>query len=335
MHRCKGFGTAPAAVALAAMQAACGLMGRVRDREVNQIWLRVSLFSSLVMPVMQYGCEVWSTAYLLNASKPLDNPLQSVQTQFLRQIGGQWLRRSTNTKLLMAEFGCRPVSWQWCKLVCRYWNRLVSQRHNPLLQSAFRAELDQAAQGVAGWGRDVLRMIQQVAPETATAATEAISSQQWDQLPQLQVDEFMLSWRRVWWTWPAAGCDPAVEPGPLAAYVAWMSADVEKPAPYVDLCKPIYTDLLMGLVRFRLGAHHFRVSTGRWDGTARADRLRCKCAHHAVEDEQHVLFECPYYDSIRLRYATLYEAGDGSVQQLTHAHQRRVACLIHAIDKNF
>jgi hypothetical protein len=102
VHRCKGFGTAPAAVASAAMQAACGLMGRVRDREVNQIWLRVSLFSSLVMPVMQYGCEVWSTAYLLNASKPLDNPLQSVQTQFLRHIGGQWLRRSTNTKLLMA-----------------------------------------------------------------------------------------------------------------------------------------------------------------------------------------------------------------------------------------
>ena len=146
----------------------------------------------------------------------------------------------------------------------------------------------------------------------------------------------MLSWRRVWWTWPAAGCDPAVEPGPLAAYVAWMSADVEKPAPYVDLCEPIDTDLLMGLVRFRLGAHHFRVSTGRWDGTARADRLCCKCAHHAVEDEQHVLFECPYYDSIRLRYATLYEAADGSVQQLmTHANQRRVACLIHAIDEHF
>ena len=45
VDRCKGFGTAPAAVASAALQAACGLMGRVRDREVNQIWLRVSLSS--------------------------------------------------------------------------------------------------------------------------------------------------------------------------------------------------------------------------------------------------------------------------------------------------
>ncbi len=169
----------------------------------------------------------------------------------------------------MAEFGCRPVSWQWCKLVCRYWNRLVSQRQNPLLQSAFRAELYQAVQGVAGWGRDVLLMVQQVAPETADAAIEAISSQQWDQLPQLQVDEFMQLWRDVWWTWPAAGCDPALETGQLAAYVAWMSADIEKPAPYVDSCEPIDTDLLMGLVRFRLGAHHLRVSTGRWDGTDR------------------------------------------------------------------
>jgi hypothetical protein len=152
----------------------------------------VSLFSSLVMPVMQYGCKVWSTTYLLHASKPLDNPLQSVQTQFLRQVGGQWLRRSTNTKLLMAEYGCRPVSWQWCKLVCRYWNRLASQQQNPLLQSALRAELEQAVQGLAGWGRDVLRMVQQV-PELAAAA-EAVSSQQWDQIPQLHVDEFLNSW---------------------------------------------------------------------------------------------------------------------------------------------
>jgi hypothetical protein len=81
-----------------------------------------------------------------------------------------------------------------------------------------------------------------------------------------------------------------------------MSADVEKPAPYVDLCEPIDTDLLMGLVRFRLGARHFRVSTGRtWDGTARADRLCCKCARHVVEE--HVMFDCPYYDGIRVRYA--------------------------------
>jgi hypothetical protein len=70
---------------------------------------------------------------------------------FLRQVGGQWLRRSTNAKLLMAEFGCRPVSWQWCKWVCQYWNRLASQQQNSLLQHAFRAQLEQAARGVAGW----------------------------------------------------------------------------------------------------------------------------------------------------------------------------------------
>ena len=58
-------------------------------------------------------------------------------------------------------------------------------------------------------------------------------------------------------------------------------------------------------------------------------------ALHAVEDERHVLFVL-YYDSIRLCYATLYEAAEGSVQQLmTHANQRRVAFLIHAIDEQF
>jgi hypothetical protein len=40
----------------------------------------------------------------------------------------------------------------------------------------------------------------------------------------------------------------------------------------------------------------------------------------------------PYYECIRVFYAPLYAAAEGSVQQLmTHANQRRVACLIHDI----
>jgi hypothetical protein len=27
--------------------------------------------------------------------------------------------------LLLAEFGCRPVLWPWCKLLCHFWDRLV------------------------------------------------------------------------------------------------------------------------------------------------------------------------------------------------------------------
>jgi hypothetical protein len=336
VHRCKGFAAAPAAVRAAATQSACGLMARVKDRDIAHIGMRVRLFGSLVMPVMQYGCEVWSTAFVCDPKQPLANPMQAVQTQFLRQVAGEWLRKSTSTKLLLAEFGCRPVSWQWCKLLCRYWNRLSRQRFYPLLVNAFRAELQQACDGVAGWGRDVLCMMQQVAPDVGAAIVSAVESQEWDRLPQLQTDTFLQAWQQEWWSWPAANCDPATETGSLAAYVAWMTADPGSPAPYVVSCDPFDTDCLMSLVRFRLGAHGFRVSTGRWDGTPRADRLCCKCPMHAVEDERHVVFACPYYSGVRERFSSLYEAAEGSMRQLmTHANQQKVASLIHAIQKRF
>lgn len=332
VHRCKGFAAAPAAVQTAATQAACGMMARVRDRDIVHTGLRVRLFGSLVLPVMQYGCEVWATPFVRDPLKPLDNPIQPVQTQFLRQVAGGWLRKSVNTKLLLAEFGCQPVSWQWCKLVCRYWNRLATQEHYPLLCCAFRAEMQQACQGVAGWGKDVLCMLQQVVPDVHATAVEAIQAQEWAQVPQLNESGLLESWQRAWLVWPSADCDPATEDGTLAAYVAWMTNSPASPAPFVDMCDPIDVDCLVSLVRFRLGAHGLRVSTGRWEGVPRADRLCCRCGLHAVEDEHHVLFVCPHYEDVRQRFLTLYEAAEESMRQLmTHPNQRKVASLVHAI----
>jgi hypothetical protein len=59
---------------------------------------------------------------------------------------------------------------------------------------------------------------------------------------------------------------------------------------------------------------------------------------HAVEDERHVVFACPYYSAVRERFSSLYEAAEGSIsmrQSMTHANQQKVASLIHAIQKRF
>jgi hypothetical protein len=57
---------------------------------------------------------------------------------------------------------------------------------------------------------------------------------------------------------------------------------------------------------------------------------------HAVADERHVVFACPYYSAVRERFSSLYEAAEGSMRQLmTHANHQKVASLIHAIQKRF
>ena len=61
------------------------------------------------------------------------------------------------------------------------------------------------------------------------------------------------------------------------------------------------------LIRFRTGAHHLRVETERWVPAParlpRSERVCQKCTLGSVmEDEYHVLFECPTYHHIRLKY---------------------------------
>ena len=338
VHRSKGFGVAPGVVGSAAMKAVCGMMRQVVDRDIRNIGLRVQLFNSIVMPVLQYGCEVWSTPFLRDPSNPVSSHIQRVQSQFLRQVAGGWVRKSTPVRLLCAEFGCRPVSWQWCKLLCRYWNRLVKQQHHPLLHDAFIEGLqdwaDQGFQlGGKSWSAEVLSMVQTCAPEVFQQIVQAVRNRHWPSIPTLDSDVILSAWEKSWWVWPDPDCDPRGEEGALATYAAWMSSDVGGAAPYVHYAEPVNAQALLSLVRFRLGVHNLRMATGRWDNTPRHERLCRKCTQQSVEDEMHVVFECPWYQSVRAKFASLFVAAQGSLRRLMcHPDQDRVAWLVHRLE---
>ena len=72
------------------------------------------------------------------------------------------------------------------------------------------------------------------------------------------------------------------------------------------------------LMRLRTGAHHLRVETGRWQNPRlpRADRVCQKCTWGTkVEDEFHMLFECPRYHHIRVRYEQSLFTAFGGISQ--------------------
>ena len=70
VQRSKGLAAAPDNLNSAAVEAMCGMMRRVKGRELMHIGLRLRLFSSGVMPVLQYGCEAWSAPSLRDPSQP-------------------------------------------------------------------------------------------------------------------------------------------------------------------------------------------------------------------------------------------------------------------------
>lgn len=65
------------------------------------------------------------------------------------------------------------------------------------------------------------------------------------------------------------------------------------------------------LMRFKLGAHDLSVCTGRWQGLARDRRVCSRCDLQQVEDEFHMVFECPFYDPQRESFAQLFSSFGG------------------------
>ena len=60
----------------------------------------------------------------------------------------------------------------------------------------------------------------------------------------------------------------------------------------------------VSFTRLRVMSHNLKVETGRWSRRAREDRV-CQCDRSKIQDEKHVLLECPLSTHVRQRYRSL------------------------------
>ena len=75
-------------------------------------------------------------------------------------------------------------------------------------------------------------------------------------------------------------------------------------------CNAIYDtfmreDLRIVITRWRLSCFDLAIETGRYNGTAREDRLCSFC--DVIEDEHHAIFQCTAYDTIREEFKNLLQ----------------------------
>ena len=60
------------------------------------------------------------------------------------------------------------------------------------------------------------------------------------------------------------------------------------------------------ITRFRLSSHDLRIESGRYNNTARNDRLYFLCNLYEIEDEFHFILKCPMYTQLRSLYLMKY-----------------------------
>lgn len=330
-HETKGVSAAIDSLATAARRAMWAMISRFRVARITDISMKLSMFSALVLPILEYCGEVWGPA-LLSTTKALkdlwDNPLQRVQTLFLRQMGS--LRKSVATTPLHRELCQAPVARGWMRASYALWQRLRAAPADSLLGAAARESIRLSQASALGrkrtWAGQFLSMLQNLLGPRDTSGEldsfvtrSGLSTETGSLLP--------LPCAACWEAWDGmidepwqevAGENPRTTALPqhkLATYAAWFATPrvpgSDKTEDGYPMGMPRYVchtggvpfEQVKSLMRLRTGAHHLAIETGRWQGLNRDERLCTKCNGGVVEDELHVLFECPFYDDVRAKFS--------------------------------
>ena len=90
---------------------------------------------------------------------------------------------------------------------------------------------------------------------------------------------------------------------------------------------------LFALIKFRLGSHRLRVETDRWlpRKPPIGKRICRHCVMNAVENEQHFLFDRPFYTGIRQQHTVLFGPDQGSIRLFLERNADRIPLVAHYI----
>ncbi|CAL4125536.1 unnamed protein product [Meganyctiphanes norvegica] len=88
----------------------------------------------------------------------------------------------------------------------------------------------------------------------------------------------------------------------FVTYCTVLKPDLSTHTAYGKICIPDY--VRVSFTRLRVISHNLNVETGWWSRLARKNSL-CKCDHSNVQDEKHVLLECPMSAPLHQRYSML------------------------------
>ena len=89
-----------------------------------------SLFSSLVQPVLSYGCEIWGLEHVNNWRQ-----MSSIHHMFMKRT--LHVGKSTPSDIILCELGQVPLHLFWHKMLLQYVGRLVDLPNDRLVKQAF------------------------------------------------------------------------------------------------------------------------------------------------------------------------------------------------------
>ena len=302
------------------------------------------LFQSFALSAGLYGSQVWSTHLLekLMRGQAVESDVHLRHLGFVKHV--LQVKRSTSSLVVLREAGQLPMHFYWLRSVVRFWNACVEACEDqrlgcPLLREVIMADL-QLSTRKGCWIREVEDALGQldIVPKVKLSSVAPGGAGE----PHLiAVDEKGIEaalFRHLKQPW--AACDslhprsvdlPQSSGRKLVVYEKWMASpwdkDLRPPLPqYLRLDVP--SEVLRNVARFRTSSHRLRVETGRWSHLAWSDRKCEDC--EVVQDERHVLLECPAFADLRNKYQELLRTcGDQMLTLMNSECSKQLARFVH------
>ena len=133
----------------------------------------MSLFDTLVSPILCYCSEVWGPSQMCSALRSdgmLGNILQGVQFMFLRCIAGG-VRKSTPRLVLLRASACKPLVRSWLRAATVLWNRTAAGGEHNLMHQCMLENWSLQSDmrgGVKLWCREFKKVLQHIGYDTSS-----------------------------------------------------------------------------------------------------------------------------------------------------------------------
>ena len=333
-------------------RAAFSMSAKLSARGVHLPSAVMSFYNLCVRSTFSFGAQVWSTPFLTaDFDSAMKHDMVGEQRQFMQRLVGA--QRPSN-RLLYMELSQLPLQHHWAGLVLRFWNSLAG-KPGQLCHSAFRSDIRMALESGVGWAHDVIAFLRSLEfdslPDHALSTLELVDAYSSLQLP---VDSLLSAMAKglcsAWHTADVQHADPREYVGEaglsVCRYMNWMGlpdcaarAD-GRPAPLRHAGLAMARERHLCLMRFRLCTWDLAANRSYGRSRSRAERVCLACVSagrgHPVEDEKHVLLECPEFEDLRAAFAHVLPLSSGDMLSVLNTnHQKDLADYVTQLRDRF
>ena len=247
----------------------------VYNKEILQS-IQINMFNSMVLPILNYGCEIWG----LRRADPMDKFHRAFLKYILR------VKKSTPNCFVYGELGVYPLFIQRQVRVISFWAKLLEniENENLFICKIYKElyELTFTQPNKATWASLVRDTLEHCGMGNYWAAQRVSDKGTFIKVFRTRLQDIYLQ------TW---GQEVRESSGGRLFKHVKLEFGFE---PYLNA---VSHSLRIPISKIRLSSHTFFIERGRWMKIAKNERVCQICG--VIEDEFHCLVECPRFNNER------------------------------------